>query len=116
MGTFHWNWRVWILLLNSLSIRVMKLVDQILYKRDKWLEMVTSDYNLIAVSRTHGKSTTSAMLAYVLKPMGDDITAVVGAIVPQVFSLLFLLARNRIPEYGTTRKPNIHDLKEHRGG
>ncbi|XP_026409070.1 uncharacterized protein LOC113304226 [Papaver somniferum] len=54
------------------------------YKRDKWLGMVTSDYNLIAVSGTHGKSTTSAMLAYVLKATGDDITAVVGAIVPQV--------------------------------
>ncbi|KAI3952030.1 hypothetical protein MKX01_004263 [Papaver californicum] len=54
-----------------------------LYKRGKWLGMVTSDYNLIAVSGTHGKSTTSAMLAYVLKEMGDDLTAVVGANVPQ---------------------------------
>ncbi|KAI3892746.1 hypothetical protein MKX03_017784 [Papaver bracteatum] len=53
------------------------------YKRDKWLGMVTSDYNLIAVSGTHGKSTTTAMLAYVLKAIGDDITAVVGANVPQ---------------------------------
>ncbi|KAI3904794.1 hypothetical protein MKX01_006904 [Papaver californicum] len=53
------------------------------YKRDKWLGMVTSDYNLIAVSGTHGKSTTTAMLAYVLKEMGDDLTAVVGANVPQ---------------------------------
>ncbi|KAI3871993.1 hypothetical protein MKW92_024720, partial [Papaver armeniacum] len=49
--------------------------------RGKWLGMVTSDYNLIAVIGTHGKSTTSAMLAYVLK----------------VFSLLFLLAQNLIP-------------------
>lgn len=31
-----------------------------------------------------GKSTTASMLAYVLKAMGDDITAVVGAHVPQV--------------------------------
>jgi UDP-N-acetylmuramate-alanine ligase len=31
-----------------------------------------------------GKSTTAGMLAYVLKAMGDDLTAVIGAHVPQV--------------------------------
>lgn len=31
-----------------------------------------------------GKSTTASMLAYVLKSMGDDVTAVVGGQVPQV--------------------------------
>lgn len=31
-----------------------------------------------------GKSTTASMLAYVLHAMGDDLTAVVGAHVPQV--------------------------------
>jgi UDP-N-acetylmuramate-alanine ligase len=31
-----------------------------------------------------GKSTTASMLAYVLKAMDDDLTAVVGAYVPQV--------------------------------
>lgn len=33
-----------------------------------------------------GKSTTASMLAYVLKELGDDLTAVVGAEVPQVLS------------------------------
>lgn len=37
-----------------------------------------------------GKSTTASMLAYVLKSMGDDLTAVVGAQVPQVsFRLMY---------------------------
>lgn len=37
-----------------------------------------------------GKSTTASMLAYVLKSMGDDLTAVVGAQVPQVsFCLMY---------------------------
>lgn len=33
-----------------------------------------------------GKSTAASMLAYVLHAMGDDLTAVVGAHVPQVSS------------------------------
>ncbi|KAL5727256.1 hypothetical protein ACHQM5_000472 [Ranunculus cassubicifolius] len=53
------------------------------YKRDGWLEMATKHYNLIAVSGTHGKSTTASMLAYVLRAMGDDLTAIIGAHVPQ---------------------------------
>lgn len=44
---------------------------------------------LIIMKKSHlstlvGKSTTTSMLAYVLKAMGDDLTAVIGAQVPQV--------------------------------
>ncbi|XP_061999592.1 uncharacterized protein LOC133716986 [Rosa rugosa] len=53
------------------------------YKRDHWLGQLTQGYNLIAVSGSHGKSTTASMLAYVLDAMGDSLTAVVGAHVPQ---------------------------------
>ncbi|KAK7859273.1 udp-n-acetylmuramate--l-alanine ligase [Quercus suber] len=53
------------------------------HKRDYWLGRLTECYKLIAVSGSHGKSTTASMLAYVLKAMGDDITAVIGAHVPQ---------------------------------
>ncbi|ONK78340.1 uncharacterized protein A4U43_C02F17520 [Asparagus officinalis] len=54
-----------------------------IYKRDGWLRRITEHYNLIAVSGTHGKSTTAAMLSYVLSAMGDNLIAVVGANVPQ---------------------------------
>ncbi|KAM3682181.1 hypothetical protein ACB098_12G054100 [Castanea mollissima] len=53
------------------------------HKRDYWLGRLTECYKLIAVSGSHGKSTTASMLAYVLKAMGDDLTAVIGAHVPQ---------------------------------
>ncbi|XP_043719739.1 UDP-N-acetylmuramate--L-alanine ligase-like isoform X2 [Telopea speciosissima] len=56
---------------------------EILYKRDYWLGKITEHHDLIAVSGTHGKSTTASMLAYVLSAMGDDLTAIVGAHVPQ---------------------------------
>ncbi|KAI0529243.1 hypothetical protein KFK09_001790 [Dendrobium nobile] len=54
-----------------------------IYKRDSWLRNITEQYNLIAIAGTHGKSTTTAMLSYVLHAMGDDLIAVVGAHVPQ---------------------------------
>ncbi|XP_055826165.1 uncharacterized protein LOC129894478 isoform X3 [Solanum dulcamara] len=54
------------------------------YKRGAWLGRITKGYNLIAVSGSHGKSTTASMLSYVLNAMGDDLTAVIGARVPQL--------------------------------
>ncbi|XP_029116161.1 uncharacterized protein [Elaeis guineensis] len=60
-----------------------KLMDIPIYKRDDWLRKITDKYRVIAISGTHGKTTTAAMLSYVLGAMGDDLIAVVGANVPQ---------------------------------
>ncbi|KAH9308271.1 hypothetical protein KI387_036182, partial [Taxus chinensis] len=54
-----------------------------IYERNAWLAKITERYNVVAVSGSHGKSTTTAMLAFVLHSLGDDITAIVGANVPQ---------------------------------
>ncbi|KAL3675843.1 hypothetical protein R1sor_025791 [Riccia sorocarpa] len=53
------------------------------YKRGEWLARITDGYELLAVAGSHGKSSTTAMLATVLRSLGQDITAVVGADVPQ---------------------------------
>ncbi|KAI9161859.1 hypothetical protein LWI28_021384 [Acer negundo] len=68
---------------DNVEILHAKSVGVPVYKRDYWLAKLTENYNLIAVSGSHGKSTTASMLAYVLKAIGDDLTAVVGARVPQ---------------------------------
>ncbi|XP_047970895.1 UDP-N-acetylmuramate--L-alanine ligase-like isoform X2 [Salvia hispanica] len=68
---------------ENVEVLIAKSRGVPMYKRGAWLGKITKDYNLIAVSGSHGKSTTASMLAYVLKAMGDDLTAVIGAQVPQ---------------------------------
>jgi UDP-N-acetylmuramate--alanine ligase len=54
------------------------------YKYAEALGRVFNFYSGVAVSGTHGKSTTSAWLAYVLKQAGLDPTFIVGADIPQL--------------------------------
>ena len=54
------------------------------YKRNKWLPEITRGYDLIAVAGTHGKTTTTAMVALVLVDAGFDPTVVIGGEVPQL--------------------------------
>ncbi len=53
-------------------------------RRSEWLPELTADYDLVAVAGSHGKTTTSAMLALVLHAAGVDPTAVIGAEVAQL--------------------------------
>ncbi|OIS95694.1 PREDICTED: uncharacterized protein LOC109235188 [Nicotiana attenuata] len=69
---------------DNVEILYAESVGVPVYKRGAWLGRITESYNLIAVSGSHGKSTTASMLAYVLNAMGNDLTAVIGAWVPQL--------------------------------
>jgi UDP-N-acetylmuramate--alanine ligase len=53
-------------------------------RRSDWLPAVTAPYRLVAVAGSHGKTTTAAMLALVLRDAGIDPTAVIGAEVDQL--------------------------------
>ncbi len=53
-------------------------------KRDRWLPELTGSYQLLAVAGTHGKTTTTALLAMVLDDAKRDPTAVIGSDVPQL--------------------------------
>ena len=51
-----------------------------LYKRSEVLGMISANFHLVAVAGTHGKTTTSSMIAHLLKYAGRDITAFLGGI------------------------------------
>jgi UDP-N-acetylmuramate--alanine ligase len=53
-------------------------------RRSDWLPELTAGFRLVAVAGSHGKTTTSAMLAVVLRAAGADPTAVIGGEVPQL--------------------------------
>ena len=51
-----------------------------LMKRAEVLGLITRDYFTIAVAGTHGKTTTSSMVAHLLKTAGKNVTAFLGGI------------------------------------
>lgn len=54
--------------------------DYILYKRAEILGEITKNKVCIAVAGTHGKTTISAMLAYLLKENNEKVTAFLGGV------------------------------------
>jgi UDP-N-acetylmuramate--alanine ligase len=53
-------------------------------KRGDWLPELTAGHELVAVAGSHGKTTTTGMLALVLADAGRSPTAVIGGEVPQL--------------------------------
>lgn len=51
-----------------------------LYKRSQVLGFLTENLFTIAVAGTHGKTTTSSMVAHILKQVGKNVTAFLGGI------------------------------------
>ncbi len=49
-------------------------------KRSEVLGLISKDYKTIAVAGTHGKTTTSSMVAHILKVAGKDMVAFLGGI------------------------------------
>lgn len=49
-------------------------------KRSEVLGLISRDYTTIAVAGTHGKTTTSSMVAHLLKSAGKDMVAFLGGI------------------------------------
>ncbi len=56
------------------------------FKRDVWLGKMMSGYTGIAIAGTHGKTTTTAMVAYLLQQAGQEPTYIIGGFVPQLGS------------------------------
>ena len=51
-----------------------------LKKRSEVLGMITREFTTLAVAGTHGKTTTSALIAHILKTAGKDMVAFLGGI------------------------------------
>lgn len=68
--------------------------DYPVIKRADLLEELTKDLFTIAVAGTHGKTTTSSMIAHILKSSGYDCTAFLGGIAANYHSN-FLAGKNK---------------------
>ncbi|MCB0210350.1 MAG: UDP-N-acetylmuramate--L-alanine ligase [Anaerolineae bacterium] len=55
-------------------------------KRDAWLGQMMAGYDGIAIAGTHGKTTTTAMTAWLLDQLGREPTYIVGGYIPQLNS------------------------------
>ncbi|WP_420583144.1 UDP-N-acetylmuramate--L-alanine ligase [Reichenbachiella sp.] len=67
-----------------------------LYKRSQVLGMLTESKFTIAVAGTHGKTTTSSMIAHLLKSAGVDCSAFVGGIMTNYDSNLLIGTNNEV--------------------
>lgn len=67
-----------------------------LYKRSQVLGMLTASKYTIAVAGTHGKTTTSSMVAHALKSAGIDCTAFIGGIMTNYNSNLIIGTSNEV--------------------
>ncbi|MBK0380722.1 UDP-N-acetylmuramate--L-alanine ligase [Mucilaginibacter segetis] len=65
---------------NSVIFNYFKNKGFEMYKRSQVLGMISKDLFTIAVGGTHGKTTTSGMIAHILKDAGKDCSAFLGGI------------------------------------
>ncbi len=75
---------------DSAQLNFFKNEGYELHKRAAVLGMITADMPTIAVAGTHGKTTTSSMVAHLLKSGGKNIAAFLGGITQNYQSNLIL--------------------------
>lgn len=68
---------------NNVEVRWARQHGIPVFTRSQWLARTTKGKTVIAVAGTHGKTTTSAMLATTLLDLNLDISAVIGGRVAQ---------------------------------
>ncbi len=65
---------------NHVQHAYLKENDFTILKRSEVLGMLTKNYKTIAVAGTHGKTTTSSLIAHILKTAGTNMVAFLGGI------------------------------------
>lgn len=80
---------------NSLILNHFRQSGFKLHKRSEVLGIISAGQYCIAVAGTHGKTTTSAMIAHVLKETGYDCTAFLGGIASN-YDSNFISGKNNV--------------------
>ncbi len=58
----------------------LKAQGYVIMKRSQVLGLITEGYNTVAIAGTHGKTTTSSMVAHILNSAGMDMVAFLGGV------------------------------------
>jgi len=80
---------------DSKLLNYFKQAGFALHKRSEVLGIISAGMFCVAVAGTHGKTTTSSMIAHILKATGYDCTAFLGGIATN-YESNFLLGNNNV--------------------
>lgn len=75
---------------NHIGFNYLKENEFTILKRSEVLGLITKSHPTIAVAGTHGKTTTSSLIAHVLKSAGTDMVAFLGGITTNYASNLVM--------------------------
>jgi len=65
---------------DNVEVRAAQASGVPVYKRSEYLAQLMEGYHVIAVAGTHGKTTTTAMISWMLTEMGQDPSYIIGGI------------------------------------
>ncbi len=78
------------------EFRFLKEKGYQMMKRAEILGLITGDSFTVAVAGTHGKTTTTSMIAHILKQSGKDVFSFIGGITKNYNSNLILSEKNSL--------------------
>ena len=66
---------------DNVEVQAALAEDLPVYRRSEYLGFLMEGKNTIAVAGTHGKTTTSSMIAWILTALGEDPSYIIGGVV-----------------------------------